>query len=129
MARNSYQYKKIWEEHNNRKVPRGYHIHHIDGNHANNHPENLYCCPPEEHTRIHIEQGDIVAIARDKFIFGAAAAGYRGGKAGLGINKGHYNCGDTNPTKREDVRAKMRGPRGPQPNMKGRVGRKKKLYG
>lgn len=33
--------------------PRKFHIHHKDGNHYNNDPENLECLPAEEHLRLH----------------------------------------------------------------------------
>jgi len=29
-------YRKIYEQHHGIKIPKGYHIHHIDGNHNNN---------------------------------------------------------------------------------------------
>lgn len=36
---------------------KGFHIHHIDGNHKNNHPENLLKCTPEEHAKLHEAEG------------------------------------------------------------------------
>lgn len=79
-------YRKIWEEYNNQKIPKGYHIHHIDGNRENNDPENLQCVSPEEHFMIHYLQGDSVALY-GKFIQGAAEAGSKGGKKGKGGTK------------------------------------------
>lgn len=38
---------------NNQPVPKGYHVHHIDENPANNTPENLLILTPPEHMRIH----------------------------------------------------------------------------
>lgn len=76
-------YRKIWEEHNGRKIPDGYHIHHIDGNRSNNNPSNLLCVSPEEHWQIHFERGDPIAI-RGKFVQGASEAGKKGGAAGKG---------------------------------------------
>lgn len=76
-------YRKVWEEFNNEKIPPGYHIHHIDGNHNNNNPSNLLCVSPEEHWRIHYEQGDIVALY-GRFIQGASDAGKIGGSKGKG---------------------------------------------
>jgi len=34
------KYRKIYEQHNG-PIPKGMDIHHIDGNHANNDPNNL----------------------------------------------------------------------------------------
>jgi hypothetical protein len=79
-------YRKIWEEHNQQKIPKGYHIHHIDGNHDNNDPLNLECLSAAEHWQRHYEQGDIVAI-HGKFIQGASEAGKKGGANGKGKPK------------------------------------------
>lgn len=56
-------YRKLWEQYNNCKIPkdntgRTYDIHHIDGNRNNNTKENLYACSIEEHYAIHYKQGD-----------------------------------------------------------------------
>ncbi len=37
---------------------RSYEIHHIDGNHSNNHPSNLKAVSIQEHYDIHLSQGD-----------------------------------------------------------------------
>ena len=74
----SKNYRKIWEEFNERKIPKGNHIHHIDGNHDNNDPSNLLCVTPDEHWRIHFEQGDMICLS-GKFIQGASEAGKLGG--------------------------------------------------
>lgn len=42
----------VWEYYN-RKVPEGYHIHHIDGDKGNNVIENLQALPASEHEKIH----------------------------------------------------------------------------
>lgn len=77
--RTNTNYRKIWENFNHTKIPKGYHIHHIDGNNKNNDPSNLLCVSPQEHFTMHMKQGDIVAI-HGKFIQGASAAGKLGGK-------------------------------------------------
>jgi hypothetical protein len=41
-----------------KKIPRGWHIHHIDGNHWNDWPDNLACVSIEQHIKVHTEQGD-----------------------------------------------------------------------
>jgi hypothetical protein len=71
-------YRNLWETSNNTTIPKGYHIHHIDGNHNNNDINNLVCVSPEEHHNIHLTQGDIVAL-NGKFIQGASEAGKLGG--------------------------------------------------
>lgn len=43
----------IWEYHNNKSVPKGYVIHHIDGNKFNNDISNLQCLTREEHYNLH----------------------------------------------------------------------------
>jgi len=55
-------YRKIWEEHNGCKIPEGYEIHHLDGNHYNNDPSNLICVSIEDHLEIHRGQGDWGAV-------------------------------------------------------------------
>jgi hypothetical protein len=71
-------YRKLWEIANNTTIPKGYHIHHMDGNHSNNDISNLICVSPEEHHKIHLSQGDIVGL-NGKFIQGASEAGKKGG--------------------------------------------------
>lgn len=61
-------YRKIWE-HFNSAIPkdeegRSYEIHHIDGNHSNNHIDNLQCVSIQEHYDIHYSQGDYGACNR-----------------------------------------------------------------
>lgn len=53
----SNNYRKIYEKYN-REIPPGYHIHHKDGNHANNDINNLQCVTAQEHYDIHKTQGD-----------------------------------------------------------------------
>lgn len=49
----NYHYKKIFESYYGIKVPKGYHIHHIDLNHDNNDPLNLELLTPDEHAQKH----------------------------------------------------------------------------
>lgn len=56
------KYRKIYENHYG-PIPkdetgRTYDIHHIDGNHSNNNPENLKAVTIKEHYDIHYSQGD-----------------------------------------------------------------------
>lgn len=55
-------YRKIWEIANNTKIPDGYEIHHIDGNHQNNDVANLKLVSIEEHLEIHKKQEDWGAV-------------------------------------------------------------------
>lgn len=50
-------YRRIYEQ-NYGPIPKGHHIHHIDGDHSNNHIDNLQCVSPQEHFDIHKKQGD-----------------------------------------------------------------------
>jgi len=56
------KYRKIYENHNGpiqrEDNGRAYEIHHLDGNHQNNLPDNLICVPIQEHYNIHYRQGD-----------------------------------------------------------------------
>ena len=58
-------YRKIYERHYGPipKEPNGrtYQIHHIDGDHSNNSPENLKAVTVEEHYNIHYSRGDWAA--------------------------------------------------------------------
>jgi len=55
-------YRKIWELANNKNIPDGCEIHHIDGDKSNNDPSNLKCVTVEEHLQIHLEQEDWGAV-------------------------------------------------------------------
>ena len=50
-------YRKLYEDKHG-PIPSGFHIHHIDGNHSNNHIDNLQCVSAQEHYDIHYSQGD-----------------------------------------------------------------------
>ncbi len=45
-------------------IPEGFDIHHLDGNHQNNHPSNLKAVSLQEHFDIHYSQGDYAAAHR-----------------------------------------------------------------
>jgi hypothetical protein len=59
------KYKKIFIHHHGRLPiePSGrvYEVHHVDGNHKNNHPLNLKAVTLQEHYDIHYQQGDFRA--------------------------------------------------------------------
>jgi hypothetical protein len=57
------RHRKIYEEHYG-SIPvdddgRSYDIHHINGNHSDNRPENLKAVSIKEHYEIHLSQGDL----------------------------------------------------------------------
>jgi hypothetical protein len=61
-------YRKIYEHHHG-PIPKDeqgktFHIHHMDGNHSNNHPDNLKAVSNQEHYDIHYAQGDWAACHR-----------------------------------------------------------------
>lgn len=61
----SHVFRKIYEDHFG-PIPkdndgRSYDIHHLDGDHSNNHPSNLKAVTIQEHYDIHYAQGDYYA--------------------------------------------------------------------
>ncbi len=58
---NDTPHRRIFEKYHGRKIKPGYHIHHKDGNHANNDPLNLVEITAAEHFDIHKKQGDWAA--------------------------------------------------------------------
>ena len=72
MRKSRSKYQRIWEEHNNKKIPKGYHIHHIDGNRNNNTPKNLLCVSAKEHYLIHLKEyhktGSLKHLAASLFL-------------------------------------------------------------
>jgi hypothetical protein len=72
------KYRKIYEHHYG-SIPkdnegRSYEVHHIDGNHKNNNPNNLKCLSIKEHYDIHYSQGDWSACLRMSYRMGIAPA-------------------------------------------------------
>ena len=65
MKRNSKEHIKVWEKHNGKKKPVGYHIHHVDGNPNNNDISNLICITHEEHYLIHKKQAEETGSYKD----------------------------------------------------------------
>ena len=59
--------RNLWENFYQEKIPKGWHIHHIDGDPFNNDITNLQVCSPKEHWKIHFTRGDQVAL-NGKFI-------------------------------------------------------------
>ena len=55
---NDTPHRRVFEKFHGRKIQPGFHIHHKDGDHTNNHPLNLIEVTPADHFRIHKEQGD-----------------------------------------------------------------------
>lgn len=49
------EHRVIWEQTHGMKIPKGYVIHHIDGNSKNNNPENLMAMPCWAHVKLHNE--------------------------------------------------------------------------
>lgn len=46
-------HKAVWEFYNQRKIPKGYHIHHKDFNNENNDPANLEIMKASDHLSLH----------------------------------------------------------------------------
>ena len=53
-------YRKVWEDYHG-KIPKGMHIHHIDGDNSNSKISNLMLVTPEQHYEIHLNQKDYFA--------------------------------------------------------------------
>lgn len=56
-------HRAVWEYHNG-EIPKGYHIHHVDGNKANNNIDNLVCIKGTEHLTHHMSQPEVVQKSR-----------------------------------------------------------------
>jgi hypothetical protein len=64
---NMRDYRKIYETHFNVKIKDGNHIHHIDANRQNNHPDNLIEVNIEEHYWIH-NNPRLIGITKNSLI-------------------------------------------------------------
>ena len=53
--------RRIFKRYYGRRVKKGYHLHHKDGNAFNNDIQNLIECTPEEHLEFHRQMGDVVS--------------------------------------------------------------------
>lgn len=102
------KYRKIYENHHG-SIPidsegKSYDIHHIDGNHLNNDPNNLKAVTIQEHYDIHFNQGDyqacrLILLQRMNKDREQAAALNSAAQNKL-IEKGiHHFLGETNPSK------------------------------
>ena len=58
-------HRLIWEE-NKGKIPLGYIIHHKNGNKKDNRIENLLCCSPSEHRRLHPRKNEKEIMERTR---------------------------------------------------------------
>jgi hypothetical protein len=74
-------YRKIYESYYG-KIPKGYHIHHIDGNPFNNDISNLQCVSAEEHTKIH----------KNEFTKWASIGGKKGGDLTRDLKLGFHSA-------------------------------------
>lgn len=74
-------YRRIYELYYG-KIPKGYHIHHIDGNPFNNDVSNLKCVSPEEHSLIH----------KNEFTKWASIGGKKGGDMARDLKIGFHSA-------------------------------------
>ena len=74
-------YRKIYEKYCNIKIPKGYVIHHIDGNRENNDIRNLVMLPNELHKKYH----EILTRLETKFVVNKRITSIY--ESGSGINE------------------------------------------
>lgn len=56
-------HRTVWEYYNG-TIPKGSHIHHIDGNRSNNNIENLSCISASEHQSSHLNSPERIEISK-----------------------------------------------------------------
>lgn len=66
-------HRAVWEYFNG-EIPNGFHIHHIDGNRANNRPENLRLMQGNDHCKIHAEEESRIENGKRAIRFAIAKA-------------------------------------------------------
>ena len=47
------EHRRVWIEHNEKPIPHGWHVHHINGDGLDNRIENLECLPGRDHMELH----------------------------------------------------------------------------
>lgn len=91
-------HREVWKYHNG-EIPKGYHVHHADGNRANNAIENLRILPGREHLHEHMMAPERAAESRESIeIARRAASKWHGSEAGLAY---HSALGKENWKKRQ----------------------------
>lgn len=60
-------YRKLYERHYGIKIPKGFHVHHIDGNRENNTIRNLILLPGKIHSELHFIKNSLLGF-RDEDI-------------------------------------------------------------
>jgi hypothetical protein len=70
-------------------IPEGMHVHHIDGDFANNDPKNLDCITPAEHLKLH--PNDPEKVSRHMKYMQELAKDWHASDEGLEWHKKHWN--------------------------------------
>jgi hypothetical protein len=96
-------HRKIWKKHNG-DIPKGYHIHHIDGNPYNNDISNLQCVSAEEHALIHASEWIKWASEASKFISSEGLRKKKEGSRNAGKKAAERKVGVHSDEEREKTR-------------------------